>query len=88
MLAPLPAVAPVTPVWEMVQLNVVPATLLVRSMSVVSPEHNVCVAGVAVATGIGFTVTVTTIGIPSQPFAVGVIVYVTVPVTDPVVESA
>ncbi len=33
----------------------------------------------ATATGIGFTVTVTVIGLPEQPFAFGVMVYTAVP---------
>jgi hypothetical protein len=43
-----------------------------------SPEHRVCAAGVTVATGVGLTVTVAVIGVPEQPFAIGVIVKVTI----------
>ena len=58
MLLPLPAEAPLAPVCEVtVHANVVPATLLVNAMLVAVPEHIVCVAGVAVATGVGLTVT-------------------------------
>jgi hypothetical protein len=38
----------------------------------------VCVAGVATAVGVGLTNTVAVIAAPGQPFAVGVIVNVTV----------
>lgn len=87
MLAPEPAVAPVTPVCAAVQLKVVPVTLLLKEMAVVLPEQIVCAVGVAVAAGIGFTVMVTVIGVPGQPFADGVMVYVAVPGDAPVVES-
>jgi hypothetical protein len=58
---PLPAVAPLTPVDETVQLNVVPATVfgLVNAMLVVLPLQIVCNAGVANTSGIGLTFTVT-----------------------------
>ena len=45
---------------------------------IVTPEQIVCVDGVAIATGEGFTITVALIGAPEQPFAVGVMVNVTV----------
>ena len=45
---------------------------------IVATEQMVCAAGVATATGVGFTSTVAVIGAPGQPFAVGVIVNVTV----------
>ena len=38
------------------------------------PEQMVCDDGVAVATGLGLTVTVTVMGVPAHPFAVGVTV--------------
>ena len=41
-------------------------------------EQMVCVAGVATAFGVGLTNTVAVIAAPGQPFAVGVIVKVTV----------
>ena len=74
MLLPLPAVAPDTFVCTTVHENVVPVTLLVSATDVALPEQIVCDDGVAVATGIGFTVIVTVIGVPAQPFTVGVIV--------------
>jgi hypothetical protein len=58
--------------------------LLLRAIEVALLEQNVCELGVAVADGIGFTVTVTTIGVPEQLAAVGVIVYVAVPALVPV----
>jgi hypothetical protein len=54
--------------------KVVPATLLVRATPVAFPEHIVCGFGVAVATGVGFTVTGTMIGVPTHVAAVGVTV--------------
>ena len=69
------AVAPLIPaVCATVQANVLPETLLVSAIKGAAPEHIVCDVGLAVATGIGFTVTITVIGIPTQPLAVGVIV--------------
>jgi hypothetical protein len=53
---------------------VVPVTVLVNAIDVAVFEQIVCVAGVAVATGLGFTVITTVIGVPGHPFAVGVIV--------------
>ena len=46
--------------------------------AIVTPEQTVCVDGVATATGEGFTTTVALIGAPVQPFAVGIMVKVTV----------
>ena len=43
-------------------------------MFVELPEQIVCAVGVEVTVGIGFTITTTLIGVPMQPFAVGVIV--------------
>jgi hypothetical protein len=71
---PLPTAAPVTFVWLTVHENVVPTTVLDRATDVVPPEQNVCEEGVDEATGTGSTVIVTLIGLPTQPFAVGVIV--------------
>ena len=48
--------------------------LLVSAIDVEPPEQNACEDGVAVTEGTGFTVTVTTIGVPAQEPAVGVIV--------------
>lgn len=74
MVDPDEAEAPLTFVCETVQLNVVPLTLLVSAMEVALPEHRLEEEGVAVALGVGFTVTVTTTGEPAQPAAAGVIV--------------
>ena len=71
---PEDAVAPDTPDCTTVQAKVVPATLLVSAIDGAVPEHIVCDAGVAVATGVGFTVTTTTLGVPAHPLAVGVTV--------------
>ena len=68
------AVAPETPDCTTVQAKVVPVTLLVRAMEDAVPEQIVCEAGVAVATGVGFTVMITVTGVPEQPVVVGVIV--------------
>mgnify|MGYP003439034216 CR=1 FL=1 len=48
-------------------------------MLVVAPLHIVCEAGNATTFGTGLTVTTTTIAVPLQPDAVGVMVYVAVP---------
>jgi len=74
MFAPEDAVAPETPDCTTVHAKVVPATLLLRATEVAVPEHIVCVPGVAVATGMGFTVITTVIGVPAHPLAVGVTV--------------
>ena len=50
-------------------------------MEVEAPEQMDCNAGVAVTTGVGFTVIVTLTGVPEQLLAVGVIVYRAVPDT-------
>jgi len=64
---------------SLVQLYTVPATVPVKTIGrLVEPEHSVCVVGVAVAVGVGFTKTVAVIGAPLQPLAAGVIVNVTV----------
>ena len=62
-----------------------PGTVLVNAIEVLSPEQNVWLVGVAVPTGVGFTVTVTLIGLPVQPFAVEATEYTTVPGTGPLV---
>ena len=59
----------------------VPVTVLVKAIDGAVPEQTVCEDGVAVTTGVGFTVMVTVIGVPEQPPAVGVIVYIAVPAT-------
>jgi hypothetical protein len=74
--APVPDVRPVKdPVLSLVQLYDVPATPLGFDMVIVLmavPEQTVCVAGVAVTAGIGFTVTVNVLAEPVHPFAVAV----------------
>lgn len=87
MLFPFPAAAPVTPACVTVHANDDPAGTEVSAMPVCVPEQIVCVAGVAVATGVGSTVTVTVIGVPGQAPSVGVMVYVAVPDTVPLVVS-
>ena len=75
------AAIPVTvPVLSLTQLYTVPATGLPLNTIVVIglAEQIVCDDGVAVAVGVGFTVTVAVMDGPGQPFAVGVIVKVTV----------
>jgi hypothetical protein len=63
-----------------VQVNVAPLTpeLIVTNEELV-PEQTVCVNGLFVTVGIGFTVTVTVNGVPVQVPFFGVTVYVTVP---------
>jgi hypothetical protein len=85
--APEEAEAPVTLVCVTVQLKVVPLTLLVSAIDVALFEQMLCDEGVAVAEGVGFTVIVTTTGVPAQPPAVGVAVYDAVPALAPVAVS-
>jgi hypothetical protein len=87
MVDPEDAVAPETPDCTTVQAKVVPANVLVRAMDGAVPEQIVWDPGVAVATGVGFTVTITDSGVPAHPLAVGVMVYVAVPAVVPVVLS-
>lgn len=78
---PVPlAVMPVAvAVLSLVHANVVPVVVLASTIVVMAlPEHTVCEEGVAVATGVGLTVTGTVTAEPVQPFAVGVIVKVVV----------
>ena len=74
------AVIPVTvAALSLVQAYVVPVVLLVRAIVViVAPEQMVWEAGVAIALGVGLTKTVAVVVGPAQPFAVVVIVKVTV----------
>jgi len=78
---PFPLAPSPMAVFEFVQLNVVPATLLVKfsvPVDTVALLQYAAFAG-TVATGVGFTKTVAVIGAPGvQPNAVGVIVNVTV----------
>lgn len=73
---PEPADAPVNnpELVETVHANVVPETLLVKTIFGAVPEQIRSDAGVAVATGLGFTVITTVIGVPGQELADGVIV--------------
>jgi hypothetical protein len=72
---PPAVVSPVTlPFAGVDQEKVVPATLLVNETPVALPEQIVCGFGIAVATGVGFTVTGTLIGNPTHVAAVGVTV--------------
>ena len=60
MVLPLPAEAPVTlptGAIAIVQLNVVPAVVLVSAIFVIPAEQIVCAGGVAVTLGVGLTVT-------------------------------
>lgn len=86
-LEPLPAEAPLTFIWTTVHEYVEPAIVLDKAIPVEFPEQIVCEAGVAVATGGGFTVIVTVIGFPTHPFAVGVTVYTAVPALEVVALS-
>ena len=77
MLVPKPAVAPLTPACDTVQLYVGLATplLVLKAIEVVAPLQIVWEAGVATTSGKGLTVTTTVIGVPAQPAALtGVIV--------------
>jgi hypothetical protein len=53
-------------------------------MLLVVPLQIVSAFGAATTSGNGLTVTITVIGVPLQPPALGVIVYVAVPATEPV----
>ena len=53
--APVPAVAPVTPVSTTVQEKMAPDTLLDKAIEEVAPEQNVWVGGTAVTTTGGLT---------------------------------
>jgi len=74
MVDPEDAIAPETSDSITVQANVVPETLLVSAIDGAVPEQIDCAAGVAVATGMGFTVITTIIGVPAKLFAKGVMV--------------
>ena len=80
-ISPVPQAAmPVTePVLLRVQSNVVPLTAPESTIvEIEAAEQIVWFGGVATAFGVGLTSTVAVIGKPTQPFAVGVIVKVTV----------
>jgi len=74
MVDPELTVAPETPDCTTVHAKVVPVTVLFRALDEAAPEQIVLEPGVAVATGVGFTVTITVTGAPEQPVVVGVIV--------------
>jgi hypothetical protein len=74
MLLPELLLAPLTPDWPTVHAKVVLPTLLVKVIAVAPPEQMLCDEGVAVAEGMGRTVTVTVTGVPAHPPAVGVTV--------------
>jgi len=64
---------------SLTQLNTVPTTLPVSTIGVIAVVLQiVCDDGVATAFGIGFTTTVAVVVGPGQPFALGVMVKVTV----------
>lgn len=76
---PLAAIPVTVAVLFLVQVKVVPATLPLNTIEEMdAAEQIVCDEGVAVASGVGFTITVAVTGAPGQPLAVGVIVKVTV----------
>ena len=76
MLVPNPAVAPLTPACDTVQLydGVATPLLVLKAIALVAPLQIVCEAGVATTSGRGFTVMITLIGTPGQLEAEGVIV--------------
>jgi hypothetical protein len=78
-------VGSIGPVVVVVHVNVDDTILAAGIKFSASPLHVVCerVADVLVRTGTGFTVTTTGTETPGQPFAQGVIVYVTVPFETP-----
>jgi len=89
---PMPGIPVTVPVLSLVQLYVVPLTVLVNTIVVIgTPEHTVCDAGVAVATGVGLTTTVAVMDGPVQvtpPLVkLGVMVKVTVIGADVVLVS-
>jgi len=77
---PLAAIPPGTvATLSLVQVNIVPVIGLVKLIGPIDPaEQIVCVAGVAIAIAPGLTITVAVVGTPTHPFAVGVMVNVTV----------
>jgi hypothetical protein len=72
--APALADAPLTFVCVTVQAKVVPPVLLLSAIEVGLPEQRVCVVGVAVIEGAGFTVTVAVMAEPGHPPTLGVMV--------------
>ena len=75
MVAAVSGEAPVTPVSITVQKNIEVLIVLFKATSEALVEQITCVAGVAVITGLGFTITVTVVGKAGQPpAALGVII--------------
>lgn len=68
---PLSAIAPDTPLCDIVQENVVPVTFEFKLIFVVSPLQIVCAE--AITFGVGLTVTITSTMVPEQEAANGVI---------------
>jgi hypothetical protein len=84
-ISPVPEAARPIVVLLLVQLNTVPDTAPVRTIVAVEPPlQTACVAGVAMAFGVGLIVIVAVIGVPGQLLAVGVIVIVAVIGVEPV----
>lgn len=76
---PLLLMVPAIPGLFLTQLNVVPGVVLDKTTWVMSiPLQTDWLAGVATATGEGFTNTVAIAAVPGQPFATGVTLNVTV----------
>ena len=72
MVDPVPSVAPLTPLSTTVHAYVAPVALEVKAILVADPVQIVCEAGVAMAVGIGFTVTTTSTIVPGQLLIHGV----------------
>jgi hypothetical protein len=68
--APLPALAPAEPPVTTVQLNTVPATVLLNAILLLSPLHKLSSLFVMLTCGVGFTTTFTVCVGAVQPFAV------------------
>jgi hypothetical protein len=71
------ALAPVTPLAAIVQVNVLPVTFDDIVIEVLLPEQILDAAGVTVNTGFGFTVMLYVTGCPGQ-FVLPVVVAVTI----------
>lgn len=63
---PLAAIPVTLVVSSRVQLKLLPVTLPDKTIGVMAPEQMVCVLGVAIAFGVGFTVIVNVRGVPTQ----------------------
>ena len=76
---PLAAIPVREAVLSLVQLKVMPFTMLLNTTGViVEPEQIVCEVGVAATVGLGLTRAVAVKGVPLQPFDMGVMVKVAV----------